>query len=363
MLKSFCAAALTRRGIVAPSLLVGALASTVAHDARAQVGDVSWVVYPGWIPSDRVGAIVGVSTTYDALTQLWTYSYRLMNRSWGEQPIIKLDLDFQTAKSNVTTPTGWNAIVGAPGDPRAGVGYSALLASGTMGSSPNGPAAAQVEVNNDLDGFGFTSAYPPGYARAFVQGYAPIPYLPVDYDGDIKLPDDSTNSQRVWVPAPMKYTTVRSPGGVQAGVEGFVGFMNMDTLGTVQETPAIVALKFSLNGETVYRETLHATLNGDTVTAEFLPGPEDGAHRVALFFNYHSPIVIGQPNVLAVSVEGLIPGTNTRATDTDTVRFIVTDSRIWMVTSTDPGNAQQKKFRVDVDIWKKPKKPKDPQAP
>jgi hypothetical protein len=111
----------------------------------------------------------------------------------------------------------------------------------------------------------------------------------------------------------------------------------------------------------VFRETLNVTLNGQNVTSEFYPGPENSAHRVGLFFNFHSPILVGQPNVLVVSVEGIIPETSTRATDTDTVRFMVTDSRIWMVTSAGPDKANDpKRFRLEVDYWDKPKKPKKP---
>lgn len=325
--------------------------------AIAQVGDVSWVVYPGWLPSDRVAAIIGVSATYDAQTQLWTYAHHILNRSWGEQPIRTFDIDFGPPAASVTTPPGWYAIASTSGDLRTGVSFAAELSSSGPGDSPNGPAAAQIPVNGELEGFSFTSIYPPGHARAYVKGFANVPYLPDGYDESaLRVPDDTTDAQRTWVPAPTRYATVRSPGGSQAGVEGFVGFMNLDTLGTIQENPGIVALKFSLNGETVYRETLQVTLNGTDVTAEFLPGPEDSAHRVGLFWNFHSPILIGQQNVLIVSVEGIIPGTSTRATDTDTVRFMVTDSRIWSVTSADP-NANDKKFKVDVDLWKKPKKP------
>lgn len=342
----------------AAAILGFATLAGIATPAAGQVGDVSWVVYPGWQASDKVGAIIAVSAQYDAQTQLWNYSYVLMNRSWGEQAIRTFDITFDGSKSNVAAPNGWYAIVSNPTDPRPGIAYAAALRDDIIGDSPNGPAPAQIPINSQLEGFTFTSPHPPGHARTYVKGFAAVPYLPDGYDdSEVRVPDDTTDAQRTWVPAPKKYTTVRSAGGVQAGVEGFVGFMNMDTLGTIQETPAIVALKFALNGETVFRETLNVTLNGQNVTGDFYPGPEDSAHRVGLFFNYHSPIVIGQPNVLVVTVEGIIPGTSTRATDTDTVRFVVTDARIWSVSSTDPSNAQPKRFRLEVDLWKKPRRP------
>lgn len=226
-------------------LLASTLATIPGRSSAAQVGDVSWVVYPGWLPSDRVAAIIGVSATYDPQTQLWTYAYRLLNRSWGEQPIITFDMTFAAPKSSVTVPTGWYSIVTGSETTQPGVGFAALLRDDIIGDSPNGPATAQIPVNGELEGFSFTSTYPPGHARTYVKGFAPVPYLPDDYDeAAVRVPDDTTDAQRTWVPAPTLYQTVRSAGGVQAGVEGFVGFMNMDTLGTIQETPAIVALKF-----------------------------------------------------------------------------------------------------------------------
>jgi hypothetical protein len=98
--------------------------------------------------------------------------------------------------------------------------------------------------------------------------------------------------------------------------------MNMNVSGSVFRNPAPIALKFSLNGETVFRETLHITLNGVDVTTAFLPGPPDGADLVGVFTVGSSPLQVGK-NVLLTSVDGLKIGTTQRATDVDRMTFTV----------------------------------------
>jgi hypothetical protein len=121
---------------------------------------------------------------------------------------------------------------------------------------------------------------------------------------------------------PTRYTQVTTGGNRLPGVDGFLGFMNLNVTGSVVRTPAPIALKFSLNGETVFRETLHITLNGTAVTASFKPDPSDGADLVGVFALNASPLQLGK-NVLQTSVEGLKMGTTQRAADVDKITFTV----------------------------------------
>ena len=100
-----------------------------------------------------------------------------------------------------------------------------------------------------------------------MQGYAPVPYLPDDFGEDTNLPDDTTNAQRSTSVGPTRYTIVLSDGNRRPAVDGFLAFMNVQTSGSVLRDPAVLALKFAINGETVARETFHATLNGADVTS------------------------------------------------------------------------------------------------
>jgi hypothetical protein len=120
---------------------------------------------------------------------------------------------------------------------------------------------------------------------------------------------------------PTRYTQVTTGGNRRPGIDGFLGFMNLNVTGSVVRTPAPIALKFALNGETVFRETLHITLNGTDVTTAFKPGPSDGADLVGVFaVGTTSPLVAGK-NILQTSVEGLKTGTTQRATDVDKITF------------------------------------------
>lgn len=98
--------------------------------------------------------------------------------------------------------------------------------------------------------------------------------------------------------------------------------MNVTERGTVLRDPAPIAIKLSANGETVFRETLRIELNGTDVTSAFLPGPADGADLVAVFRSGASPLEVGR-NVLVSSIEGLVPGRDRRAVDTDRIVFEV----------------------------------------
>lgn len=98
--------------------------------------------------------------------------------------------------------------------------------------------------------------------------------------------------------------------------------MNLNVTGSGVRTPAPIALKFSLNGETVFRETLQVKLNGTLVTSAFAPGPADRADLVGVFSVGSSPLKSGK-TVLETSVEGLKQGTTQRATDVDKITFTV----------------------------------------
>src|SRR5207253_4561903 len=63
---------LTRVALVAIGASVALLVST---RVQAQVGDISGVTYPNWIPSDRVAPTVTTSVVYDDVAQVWRYAY------------------------------------------------------------------------------------------------------------------------------------------------------------------------------------------------------------------------------------------------------------------------------------------------
>ena len=152
------------------------------------------------------------------------------------------------------------------------------------------------------------SPYPPGESRTYVQGFAPVPYLPDDFEEVTVVPEDTTNAQRGWAVGPTRYTAVVTDGNRRPAVDGFLGFMNLLESGSVLRSATPIALKLSVAGETVFPETFKATLNGVDITSAFHPGPADGASLTAYLAVGTSPLQAGK-NVLITSVDGLVPGT------------------------------------------------------
>ena len=301
--------------------LAALLSVAWARALPGQVGDVSGVTYPGWIPSDRVVPSITATAAYEAAGSGWRYTYVLANGASAQQAILGHLMRFNApGTASLTVPNGWDAFRSLPGTGISGADFGATLPE-VVGTSPNGPAPAQIPPGQSLAGFGIVSAYPPGYARTYTKGFAPVPYLPDDWDETSGgVPADTINSQRRFTLGPIRYTQVVTGGNRRPGVDGFLGFMNLSTSGSNVIDPAPIALKFSLNGETVFRETFQATLNGVNVTSAFKPGPSDGADLVAVFRVGSSPLMAGK-NVLLTSVEGLKAGTTQRATDTDRITF------------------------------------------
>jgi hypothetical protein len=289
----------------------------------AQVGDISQVSYPEWIPSDRVSPTYTVTVTYSPTQLLWTYRYTVANGSSAEQALQDLVLRFNGPSQSVSQPPGWSGMDFSPPASVPGAWFGATLPDSYSGTTAEAPGAARIFPGHQLEGFVVTSAYPPGYARTYAQGFAAYPVGPAGvYSDDINAPDDTTNAQRGFALGPIRYNQMTTGGDRHPGTDGFLGFMNMNDTGSVFLDPAPIALKFSLKGETVFRETLHITLNGVDVTTAFLPGPSGAAHLVGVFTVGSSPLRIGK-NVLQTSVEGLKVGTTQRAADVDRMTFTV----------------------------------------
>ncbi len=321
--------ALTQSRLIRPSLratsvLLVVAVFAVAQARAAQVGDISGVRYPGWVPSDRVDPTYEVTAAYDSVSRVWRYNYVIGNESGAEQHLLDIDVQFNAPVTSVTVPAGWRWLRASPPAEIPGVHFGAKLPADYGAYARGGPSPAQIPPGQTRSGFSLVSLYPPGYARSYAQGWVPTPPLPAGYDEeDTNLPDDTTNSRRGWTLGPTRYTQVLTAGDNQAGVEGFLGFMNLRAVGTTLMNPGPFALKFSLNGETVYRESLRVLLNGVDATARFFPGPPDGADLVGVFRLGEVPGLLPGANVLVTSVDGVSTTTGQRETDLDRIPFTV----------------------------------------
>lgn len=304
-----------------------------APQLSAQVGDIP-LPYEGWVPQDRVTPTIAATEQYDPIAVTWSYGYAIANGMFAEQDIWECYIRVDAWSTNTDAPEGWTAI--APSEATFqpfGPGMRNVLFMAVLPTEFEGPywspSDYQIPPGGAQAGFVVESPYPPGYARTYAQGYAQMPFPPLDDDEAYyamnPIPHDTTNSQRGWTLGPTIYREVVTGGNRRPATDGFLGFMNLAEKGSVLIDPAPIAFKFALNGETVDRETLEVKLNGVDVTAAFLPGPADGADLVGVFRIGSSPLQDGK-NVLLTSVEGLVPGTSRTAKDTDRITFnVITD--------------------------------------
>lgn len=124
---------------------------------------------------------------------------------------------------------------------------------------------------------------------------------------------------------PTLYSEVMTGRNRRPATDGFLGFMNLSEKSSILTDPAPIALKFSLNGETVFHETLSIKLNGVDVTQSFHPCATVGADLVGVFFIGSSPLQEGK-DVLLTSVDGVVPSNGNTAKDTDRIVFFVDPS-------------------------------------
>jgi hypothetical protein len=92
--------------------------------------------------------------------------------------------------------------------------------------------------------------------------------------------------------------------------------------GDTVSSPVPIALKFSLHGETIFRETLRVKVNGVDVTSYFFPDPTGNADVVGVLAVGSSPLRAGA-NDIETRIEGILPGTATRTFDRDYFPFTV----------------------------------------
>lgn len=265
------------------------------------------------------------SNQLDGSTRLHVYSYVLANPGTNTAPldtlVIKLDPGVDVI-TDIRSPPGWRAFYSAEQGTVmwAATGYIDPDAEESTGNVPSSDYA--LSPGGSLPGFSFRSFSPPGAGVAITQSYAPL-YTPRDADDfealetsreQSTLPEDNGFKLATVVPVPdADWTGNRRP-----AVDGFLVFANLQDK-VAYSGSVLVVFRLASAGETVDASTLRVTLNGIDVTAEFKPSDQYEGHA-AVFAMGSSPVVSGT-NVLRTSVEGHVPGTTRRATDTDRVTF------------------------------------------
>jgi hypothetical protein len=128
------------------------------------------------LPPNQVTPRVVSQVTFDAASNLFTYTYTVSNGSGSAQEINSFQLDFAPPVSNLVNPAGWTHGVM---NRRSVLGWAATepvpLAPGETDDSSVPPGIAQIKPGQSLGGFSFQSPKPPGPVKFYVTGFVAIP--------------------------------------------------------------------------------------------------------------------------------------------------------------------------------------------
>jgi hypothetical protein len=291
---------------------------------------VAWLatVFPAAavvLRASDVSVGVSVATSFDTNTGLYTYRYTVTNYGDSDKPVHEFHVPLRGAvATNITAPPGWDGAVNAA---TTMIGWCACKEEGFVppaGYVDDGrglPSAYAIRPGATLAGFSFQSPYPPSPGVFYAGGWIPVPIEGVDFpEGqEPQVADFPMDMAQGAAAGPLKDDTIFA-GGRRPAVDGFLVFANMQDGGTYS-APVIVDVLFSAGGEQVQQSTFNATLNGFNVTSRFRT--IDVNRRRAVFeADAGSPLKAGR-NTLLTSVDGVVPGTNGSATDTDRLVFTV----------------------------------------
>lgn len=270
-------------------------------------------------------ATLSSADNIDSSTHLRTYSYTLENPEGNvavlDTLVIKLDPGVDVV-TDIRSPPGWRAFYS---NEQGAVMWAAVGYRDPQADDPSGnvsPSDYAVRVGTSLAGFSFKSFSPPGVGLAITQSFAPL-YTAANED-EIEaletdkslstLPEDNGYQISTVVPVPAADWT----GNRRPAVDGFLVFANVEGK-TEFKGSALVVLRLGSAGESVDASTLRILLNGADVTSMFVWSSQYNGYA-AIFAPGGAPIQTGS-NVLRTSVEGIVPGTDRRATDTDRLAF------------------------------------------
>jgi len=284
---------------------------------EAQVAD--------WYQSrNGVDPTITAQVSIDPASGDFRYEYAVRNGPAATQRLNALRLEQVVNATAMSGPTDWEWIA------NAGLG-------GLVGWYAGGEAAPGATIVHELDVPSTVSEIPPDSAlsgfvllspcaagagvRFYALGYNHHSVEPPGDTSYARIPPWREDSVTGFVLGPGDRTVVHDWGNRRPRVDGFVGMVNNpeDRGNVPADAPVTLQLRFARAGETVDRATLHVELNRVDVTARFVTNSMGDA--VAVFALGIAPLQSGR-NVLLVSVDGVVPGTNRTATDAD--RFVFT---------------------------------------
>jgi hypothetical protein len=124
------------------TLLWSALAGPAC--VGVQVGDISQVSYPGWVPADRVLPGYTVTALYNAEQALWSYGYTLSNGAGAQQALQSVRLRFNGPPLTVAQPSGRYDLTFPTSLALPGAFFGARLPDVYSGTTAEEPGAAWI---------------------------------------------------------------------------------------------------------------------------------------------------------------------------------------------------------------------------
>lgn len=143
---------------------------TVRYNTPADADGPAWQVSGVFFPNTKIAP--GVTASMERLTQdKFRYRYAVTNAESGEQPLIGVGLpcDSVSVLENVTLVSGWQTITTAGQSEPSNVrwNFTDLSEAPTLATKGLQPGQSQ-------SGFGFDSAYLPGFDFGCFRGNAPL---------------------------------------------------------------------------------------------------------------------------------------------------------------------------------------------
>lgn len=277
-------------------------------------------------PGNQLTVGVQPQVTMDPNTHIYTYHYTVNNQpsSLQEMWLFAVELAPGTVILSSSSPSGWRFDVH---DDQPLASWAAVdipeLPPGYVGDGNVIPSPYNLKPDETVSGFSFQTFAAPVDGQFFAQGFTKLPQVTGDVDqiaeaGYVLLPLTQDSFKGITTtPNLLPYG-----GGRRPAIDGFLVYLNIQKSGNVFVSPVTIVVKFSLNGETVNRQSFSATLNRIDVTDQFIPDTTYGGDLAAQFMLEGSPMIVGQ-NVLITSVDGTVPDTTRTATDVDRVTFEV----------------------------------------
>jgi hypothetical protein len=287
--------------------------------ARAQV-----LVAPE--PGNRISISVSFTTTFNAASGLYTYTYSVTNSASSTQEawLFALDLSGDAAETvtNPISPNGWTFM-------KHPMGPMVSWAATEVDAVPIGfvddgsilPSPHQIKPGQTFGGFSFQSPRPPVTVKYYAQGFTQLPQA-VD-EGDLLesgAPKDFTHDSIVGIaqgPSP-------TDPSIQPSSLGFFNFVGLSNE-AVRKTPVSVGVHFNQLAGTIDVTSFHAALNGQNVTTAFTP-TGIGSDLNATLNQSSSPLLDGE-NVLEAVVSGVPHGSTETRFDLNHLNFYVNTTR------------------------------------